>query len=310
MRWLVTNGIGERKKGMDISGNLIAAAALVALWVFEAVAPGLKGPRAGLAQRVRHMALGGVNALASAALVGVLLLVDMAASGAGFGALRWLGLPVWTSVLVGFVLLDLWQYLCHLLMHHVPVLWRLHAVHHNAETLEATAAMRFHTLEIVLIGVSTIPFVAVLGIRLETLALYHVVLVPVSMFHHADIRLGPIVDRLLRFFIVTPRMHWLHHSRWQPETDSNFGGVFSFWDRLFGTFRARKRAETVELGLDGFDEREIHTLTGMMATPFGNSRAGMGETPDEESLEPEGSLLSRRAGEKNGSETSVESGIA
>lgn len=282
---------------MDTSGNLIAALVLVSLWIFEAVAPGLKGPRAGLAQRARHIALGAMNAMVSVALVGVLLLVDIVSTEAGFGVLRWIDAPVWLSVLAGFVLLDLWQYVCHLLMHHVPVLWRLHAVHHNAERLEATAAMRFHTLEIVLIGITTIPLVALLGIRMETLAVYHVVLVPVAMFHHADIRLGPIADRALRYIIVTPRMHWLHHSRWQPETDSNFGGVFSFWDRLFGTFRSRKRAETVALGLDGFDEREINTLSGMMATPFGGSRAGMGERPDENELEPDPPLVARGGGD-------------
>ena len=102
-------------------------------------------------------------------------------------------------------------------------------------------------------GLLTIPFALALGIGIETVALYNLSLLPASLFHHANVRIGPSLDRWLRLVIVTPRMHWLHHSRWQPETNSNYASVLSVWDRLFGTLRSRRRAETVDVGLDGYD---------------------------------------------------------
>jgi len=276
---------------MEISENVVAAIALVVLWGAEAVAPGLKGPRAGAGQRARHLMLGLLNALVSLIVVGALFEADVLARQHGFGALRWLDIPVWICAVMALCLLDLWQYVAHTLMHKVPLFWRFHAVHHNADRLEATAAMRFHTLEVAVQGLLLIPITVVLGIGIEFVALYHLILLPASMFHHADIRLGALLDRLLRMVIVTPRMHWIHHSRWQPETDSNYGGVLSVWDRVFGTMRFRRRPERVDLGLDGFDDDQIHTLKGMLTTPFSDTKAGLGKAPEEHELKPDRPLI-------------------
>lgn len=264
---------------MELTTGLVAAATLAILWSFEAVAPGLLAPAPRFAQRLRHIALGLINAGAGLLAAALLLLADTPAANADFGLLRALGLPLWAAVPLGMILLDFWQYACHVAFHHVPFLWRFHAVHHNADKMDATVAMRFHTLEILAHGIATIPFAVLAGIPIEVVALYNLVLLPASMFHHANFSIPPRLDRWLRLLIVTPRMHWLHHSRWQPETNSNYASVLSIWDRLFGTLRTRARAETVEIGLDGYTQDQIDTLKGMMATPFRETTSEYGQEP-------------------------------
>lgn len=275
---------------MDMWQGIVIAGALATLWSFEAIMPALEGG-VGVRGRVRHLLLGLVNG--AGAFVVALLLVgaDAMAHERGWGLLRQSDLPWWGGLAVALVLLDLGQYAFHVLAHHVPVLWRMHAVHHNADRLEATVALRFHVLEVMLHGLLLIPLAVLLGVSSIHVTLYNLVLVPASLFHHANIRLDPRVDRLLRVVIVTPRMHWLHHSRWQPETNSNYSAVLSVWDRLFGTMRSRRRAETVCVGLDGYGPEEIETLRGIMATPFSKAKSLYGDAPPAEDLEPDLPLI-------------------
>lgn len=277
----------------------IAAGTLVVLWTCEAFFPAFKPGDDSLAQRGRHLLIGLANAGVGAAAASLLLAADRAAAAEGIGMLRWIEAPWWITFVLAFCLLDLWHYAFHVIAHKTPVLWRFHAVHHNAERMEATVAMRFHMVEIALQCFSLIPIAVLMGASIYHVLAYNLVLLPVSMFHHSDIRLSPRVDRALRLLIVTPRMHWLHHSRWQPETDSNYSGVLSIWDRLFGTMRSRLRAETVDIGLDGHGEREVRTLSGMLAAPFGDVRSTNGVKPDDSLLTPDEPLIpipERRAG--------------
>jgi sterol desaturase/sphingolipid hydroxylase (fatty acid hydroxylase superfamily) len=136
--------------------------------------------------------------------------------------------------------------------------------------MDVTTANRFHLGEIIASSVLRIPVIALLGIRLPELALYETAMFAVVQFQHANISVGPRADALLRLFIVTPFIHKVHHSRWQPETDSNFASLFSIWDRVFRTQRLREDPGTIQFGLDEFDAPAHHTLGGMMKTPFAN----------------------------------------
>jgi len=265
----------------DQSHTMVAILMLAFCWVFEAVAPMAHASRVG-GSRLRHLVLGGVNALPALATTALVAFVDARADALGFGLLQRTGLPPWAIVLVAFVILDFAQYACHVAMHKLPLLWRLHAVHHHADHVEATTAFRFHTLEIVAHGLLLVPLVFVIGIGLTEIALYNAVLLPTSMFHHANIRLAPSLERSLGWLIVTPGLHRLHHARWQPLTDSNYAAVFSFWDRLFGTFSRRDRPQAIPVGLDGFEPEHTDTLTGMLKTPFSDARAELGVTPESE----------------------------
>lgn len=142
--------------------------------------------------------------------------------------------------------------------------------------MDVTTAGRFHFGEIALSSLLRIPLVLLLGIRLPELVAYEAMMFAVVQFHHANIGLPEWMDRLLRLAIVTPAMHKVHHSRVQAETDSNYTSLFSFWDRLFGTFRLRDDLRTIRFGLDGLDRKADQALAGLARTPF----AGAGSTGD------------------------------
>ena len=280
---------------MEAWTGRVAAATLVVLWSAEALFPAFAPAAGGLAQRARHLVVGLLNAAVSAVMATALLIADNAARVEGAGLLRILDWPWWAEFALAFLALDLFHYCFHVMAHKTPFLWRLHAVHHNAEHMEATLAMRFHALEVGLQCMLTIPLVVVLGASITHVLAYNLVLLPVAMFHHSDIRLPLRVDKALRLLIVTPRMHWVHHSRWQPETDSNYASVLSIWDRIFGTMRSRRRPEDLQIGLDGHRPEDVNSVVGMLAAPFGPSKSTNGQRPDATELEPEPSLLAMLA---------------
>jgi sterol desaturase/sphingolipid hydroxylase (fatty acid hydroxylase superfamily) len=134
--------------------------------------------------------------------------------------------------------------------------------------MDVTTASRFHVGEITLSCLARLPIIALLGVGLLDLVLYETVMFAVVQLHHANIKLPERLERTLRLFIVTPYMHKVHHSDWQPETDSNYSSLFSFWDRVFGSFRLRDDPHSVHFGLQELATPEDQTLKGLLATPF------------------------------------------
>jgi sterol desaturase/sphingolipid hydroxylase (fatty acid hydroxylase superfamily) len=245
---------------------------LVLLLAWESLAPFASYFVGSGAERLRHMlrnlALGVLNALLTA-LVFVALWWTTAewAQSHNFGLLNWLSAPGWVRVVSALLLFDAWMYFWHRMNHRIPFLWRFHRTHHSDPKMDVTTASRFHLGEIFLSSVLRVPVIALLGLQLWELALYEALMFAVVQLHHANIALPSWMDRGLRTVIVTPFMHKVHHSRWQPETDSNYSSLFSFWDRLFGSFRMREDPRTLEFGLEGFDPPEHQTLVGLMTTP-------------------------------------------
>jgi sterol desaturase/sphingolipid hydroxylase (fatty acid hydroxylase superfamily) len=184
-----------------------------------------------------------------------------------WGLLNHLGIPGWLHMLLAIVLLDGWMYLWHRANHALPVLWRFHRLHHSDTHMDVTTATRFHLGEHLVAAAFRLGLIPVLGIRLWDVALYDLLLIALTQFHHADISIGRL-DRPLRWLIVTPAMHQVHHSRRQVETDSNFTTLLSLWDRLGGTFRRLPEGATLEFGLDEWDSPRWQTLRGMLLMPF------------------------------------------
>ena len=131
------------------------------------------------------------------------------------------------------------MYAWHRINHRVPFLWRFHRVHHSDAQMDVTTASRFHTGEIALSSLLRIPLILALGVTAWQLVLYETMMFGVVQFHYANIALPPRAESVVSRVIVTPTMHKVHHSRWQPETDSNYSAMLSVWDRLFGSFRRR-----------------------------------------------------------------------
>ncbi len=249
----------------------IALGMLLALFLWETRAPFFAFPRgrARLSHGFRNVLLGIVNASATA--FGFVALWWWAASFSenhGFGLLHWLALPGWSEWFLAVLLFDAWTYCWHRINHRIPFFWRFHRVHHSDPHMDVTTATRFHIGEIAMSSLVRVPVIILLGASIGQLALYELLMFAVVQFHHANISIPAKWDRALRLFIVTPTMHKIHHSRWQPETNSNYCSLFTIWDRLFRSFRTTEKPEAIRLGLDEFDRPKDQTLPGMLQTPF------------------------------------------
>ncbi len=265
----------------------VATVALGVMWLLEGLIPMFEGRTRRSRHDLANAALGVFNAaLVAFAFAGATWALTDRAAVAGFGALHWLGLEGAWGFVAAFLLIDLWQYAWHRLNHRVPALWRFHAVHHSDRELSASSGLRFHTGEIALSAAARLAVLPLLGVTVPQLLVYEAVLLPVVLFHHGNVRLPNSADRALRWLVVTPWMHWVHHSERQPQTDSNYSSVFSFWDRLFGSFRLVDDPRRITLGLEGTRRRDWDTLAGMLAMPFRRRAAERGRaekrsSPDE-----------------------------
>lgn len=188
----------------------------------------------------------------------------------GWGLLNNVAVPGWMKVAAAVVLLDLAIYLQHVMFHAVPALWRLHRMHHADLDFDVTTGARFHPLEILLSMGLKLAVVAVLGAPAVAVLIFEVALNATAMFNHGNVGLPPTIDRVLRWLVVTPDMHRVHHSTVVNETNSNFGFNLPWWDRLFGTYRAAPAAghEAMTIGLDSFRDPAQLRLDRMLVQPF------------------------------------------
>ena len=196
----------------------------------------------------------------------------------GLGLFNMVQLPVWIGVVASVILLDLAIYFQHVLFHAVPALWRLHRMHHADLDIDVTTGLRFHPIEILLSTVIKLAVVIALGAPALAVLLFEVLLNATSMFNHSNVRMPQGLDGVLRWFVVTPDMHRVHHSILARETNSNFGFNLPWWDRLFGTYRAQPAAghEAMTIGIEQFRDLRELGLDRMLLQPF---RGGAGRYP-------------------------------
>jgi sterol desaturase/sphingolipid hydroxylase (fatty acid hydroxylase superfamily) len=196
--------------------------------------------------------------------------VALAVEERGLGLLNVLTIPAWISIPAAVVVLDLAIYFQHVLFHAVPALWRLHRMHHADLDFDVTTGLRFHPIEILLSMMIKFTVIAAIGAPAAAVLIFEVLLNATSMFNHGNVRIGQAADSVLRWFLVTPDMHRVHHSILSHETNSNFGFNLPWWDRLFGTYRSQPVAghEGVTIGIEQFrDPRELGLLR-MLLQPF------------------------------------------
>lgn len=199
--------------------------------------------------------------------------VGMAAFAAdqGWGLLNHYQTSAWFAVPISLIALDLVIWLQHVMVHAVPALWRLHRVHHADPDYDLTTGARFHPIEIVLSMLIKFTAIMVLGPPVLAVLLFEVILNGMAMFNHGNVRLPGSLDRVLRWFLVTPDMHRVHHSVEDDEANSNFGFNLSWWDRLFGTYRDQPRRghAGMTIGILGYRQpREVTWLPGLLILPF------------------------------------------
>ncbi|MDX8383008.1 MAG: sterol desaturase family protein [Ghiorsea sp.] len=196
--------------------------------------------------------------------------VALWASAHGVGLLNMLALPWWVSMVLAVVMLDLIIYWQHRLFHRVPMLWRLHQVHHADRDIDVSTGLRFHPVEIMLSMLIKGVAVLLLGEPVLAVVLFEVVLNGMAMFNHGNIRLPKRLDGLLRLLVVTPDMHRVHHSLLKHETNSNYGFNIALWDRIFGSYHAQPDAGHggMTIGLEQYQKQDTSSLLWMLRLPF------------------------------------------
>jgi sterol desaturase/sphingolipid hydroxylase (fatty acid hydroxylase superfamily) len=188
----------------------------------------------------------------------------------GWGLFHAVAVPRWIALVSSVVVLDLAIYLQHIVFHAVPALWRLHRMHHADLEFDVSTGLRFHPIEILLSTVIKFVVIAALGAPPLAVLIFEVLLNATSMFSHANVRLPLGADRILRWIVVTPDMHRVHHSILARETNSNFGFNLPWWDRLFGTYRAQPAAghDGMTIGIEEFRAPTELRLDRMLIQPF------------------------------------------
>jgi len=204
--------------------------------------------------------------------VGVALLAETK----GWGVFNAVAPPPLLAIVLSVVALDLAIYFQHVLSHAVPALWRLHRMHHADLDFDVTTGVRFHPLEILLSMAVKLAVIAAVGTPAAAVLIFEVLLNATSMFNHGNLRLPARLDRALRWIVVTPDMHRVHHSVLRPETDSNFGFNLSWWDRLFGTYRAEPAAghQGMTIGIEQFRTVRDLRLDRMLIQPWLGAASG------------------------------------
>lgn len=187
-----------------------------------------------------------------------------------WGLFQQFAAPAWLEGIAAFVLLDLAVFLQHWATHYVPWLWRLHRVHHSDLDFDASTGVRFHPVEILLSMLWKMAVITVIGPAAIAVLVFEIALSSSSLWEHANLRLPTRLDRLLRWLIVTPDMHRVHHSWYGEETNSNYGFNLSWWDYLFRTYRAQPRDghERMTIGLKQFRDPRGHALLALLLQPM------------------------------------------
>lgn len=256
-------------------GVFLSVFSSMAMW--ESVRPRRSLPFPRQARWVTNLGLTSLNTILVWVTVGgVAYAAAVFAAEREMGLLHWTTLPSWVAVTITLLGLDFAVYLQHVMFHAVPVLWRLHRVHHADVGFDATTGLRFHPIEIFLSLAIKAAIVILLGAIPWAVIAFEVMLNAASVFNHSNVAIPERLDRWLRWAIVTPDMHRIHHSRRVVETNSNFGFSVSWWDRLCGTYRAEPALGQLGMEIGLRDYRTALNLSQLLVLPF---QGDAGRTP-------------------------------
>lgn len=259
----------------DIAIRVIAFLSMFGLMAsWEAIAPRRKTATLKVSRWIANLSVAVLNTMVirivmASGAVGV----AMVTAENGWGILNMLHWPVWIEIVLAVLLLDLMIYLQHLGFHAVPVLWKIHMVHHADPDYDVTTAVRFHPVEALLSMVLKMAGVAIIGASPTSVLAFEVILNGMAMFNHANVRMPAFVDRILRWMVVTPDMHRIHHSIFPRENNRNFGFNLPWWDYMFGTYLASpsRGHERMTFGLKKFRSPACLKLLNILKLPFGRS---------------------------------------
>jgi sterol desaturase/sphingolipid hydroxylase (fatty acid hydroxylase superfamily) len=257
----------------EIRTPLIITALLVLLFVLERFFPLRESTRSLIARLVVNLIISAVMFLAAASLVRPVAHWALGwSANKPFGLVHVVTLPVWAEFTVSFLLMDLAWYYWHLANHRVPLLWRFHNVHHIDPELDVSTAFRFHFGEIAFSSGFNLLQISLIGISGWAFTAYQIVFLTEVVFHHSNWRLPISFERILSKVFVTPRMHGIHHSQVHRENNSNFGTVFTWWDRLHRTLGLNIPQAEITIGIPAYSREEDNTVGRAFVMPFKKQR--------------------------------------
>jgi sterol desaturase/sphingolipid hydroxylase (fatty acid hydroxylase superfamily) len=272
-----------------LTRSLILAGGLVLFWIMEGIIPLFrlkyrKVPHAGL-----NLFFTFTTVVVNFAFAILIVEASRYAVANKFGLLYLVNLPVWLFAILGLLIMDLISaYWIHFIQHQVKWMWKFHLVHHTDTWVDTTTANRHHPGESVFRASFTLLAVVVTGAPMWLVFLYQSLSAAFSQFNHANIHLPRWIDKPLSWIIVSPDMHKVHHHHTQPLTDTNYGNIFSIWDRLFGTFVYVKDMDTLHYGIDTHPlEKEHNNMSNLLKMPFQEYRAPVGSKFSNTSPKPE-----------------------
>jgi sterol desaturase/sphingolipid hydroxylase (fatty acid hydroxylase superfamily) len=262
----MTDALALLRTNLATIGAILAAMAVVSL--VETAIPLHARRHAHVAHVRPNLALTLITFATNIVFNVALLLLLLSLRARGFGVLRWLPLDPLAADLLAVVVLDFSFYVAHVAMHRLPAFWRFHAVHHSDPVIDVTTTIRQHPVEGVIRYAFMAVFAAGFGVSIGAFAVYRTWSVLNGLLEHANLRVPRALDRALSLITTWPNMHKVHHSRDVRETDTNYGNIFSWFDRLFATYTPSARGEEVVCGLDGCDDAVTQTTTGLLALPW------------------------------------------
>ena len=284
------NGIVEFFESISpLTRSLILAGGLVLFWILEGIIPLFR-------MRYRKFRHAGINifftlttVVVNFAFAYLIVLASAWAVEKQFGLLYLVKLPLWLFILLGLMIMDLISaYWIHYIQHQTKWMWKFHLIHHTDTWVDTTTANRHHPGESVFRAAFTLLAVVVTGAPMWMMFLYQTLSAAFSQFNHANISIPRRLDNMLSWFIVSPNMHKVHHHNSQPLTDTNYGNIFSIWDRLFGTFAYVKDVNSLHYGIDTHPlESEHNDMGNLLKMPFQEYRAPAGSKFSESSPKPE-----------------------
>lgn len=249
---------------------VILVGGLMLFWIIEGAIPLL--PLRYKRTKLRHAAVNfyfTVMHLILHTLLAILIVkLSLWCAEAGFGLVYWLDVGVLMTILIGVLALDFSSWLVHFVMHKTKTLWRFHLIHHTDNNVDVTTGLRHHPGDSLLRGIFFILLIFISGAPMYSVMIYQTLVVMTTAFTHANIRLPRWLDHSLSYVLVSPNMHKVHHHWKQPYTDSNYGAVFSIWDRMFGTYRTLDPAE-IRYGLDRhYPNEKDEDFLALLKKPF------------------------------------------
>ena len=256
--------------GLTAQRTVIGVGGLLVLLLLEQWVPFRRPVERYWPRLLRNLAIAGGNTLVlSIFLGGLLLSAYQALELRRVGMLHVLGVGGWVNILASVVLLDGFTYAWHRAYHRVPLMWRLHRAHHSDLDLDVTSAGRFHLFEMALSALVRLGVIAAIGADAASVVIFEIVFGLANQIEHANVHLPPQLDDWLQWIVVTPDMHRIHHSQRPEHTNSNFSTIFSWWDRLCGSYRAIQDQHSLVIGLSEYARPEHVILPRVLAMPFG-----------------------------------------